>query len=123
MYIETLFAQALIWQTSFTPWVESSGPPVLSAPYGLKSVIAASSMFCRFWHGWSAHCASAGIGRKQKHNTEIAWTAVLLNLIPLLKSGRESGCVGGRGGSVPTLEVCTASVALSTRQICQRDQE
>src|SRR5882672_3209338 len=61
--------------------MESSGPPDLSAPYGLKSVMAASSMFCRFWHGWSVHCARAGIGRKQKHKTEIAWTALLINLI------------------------------------------
>src|SRR6266850_6043162 len=62
--------------------MESSGPPVLSAPYGLKSVTAASSTFCRFWHGWSVHCASAGIGRKQKDNTEITRTTVLFNLIP-----------------------------------------
>src|SRR5258708_26124390 len=82
--------------------VESSGPPVLSAPYGLKSVTAASSMFCRFWHGWSLHCASAGIGRKQKHNTEIAWTAVLINLIPPVKKRTRISGVGGRGGSVPT---------------------
>src|SRR6266436_1194065 len=89
--------------------MESSGPPVLSAPYGLKSVIAASSMFCRFWHGWSVHCASAGIGRKQKHNTEIVWTAVLLNLIPpvekwteiQLRWGQRMECPGA--GSVSRL--------------------
>src|SRR6266404_3059204 len=99
MYIETLFAQPLIWQTSFTPLVESSGPPVLSAPYGLKSVTAASSMFSRFWHGWSVHCASAGSGRKQKHNTEIAWTAVLFNLIPLVeKRTRKQVALGAEEG-------------------------
>src|SRR6476661_6904725 len=95
--------------------MESSGPPVLSAPYGLKSVTAASSMFCKFWHGWSVHYGRARSGRKQKHNIEIIWTVDLFNLIPPLKSGRGSSCEGAEEGMSRRLKVCRACERLSTR--------
>src|SRR5882724_10257795 len=118
MYIETLFAQALIWQATFTPLTESSGPPALSAPYGRKSVTAASSMFCKFWHGWSGHCASAGIVKKQKHNTEIAWKAFLLNLIPPVKSGREARFVLGAEEGVSRRSKCVPRAHECQYQLC-----
>jgi len=104
--------------------MEGSGIPVLFPPYALKSVIAASSMFCRFWHSWSVHWASVGIGRKQKHNTKISLTAALFNLVPLVEKWTRIKLSGGQrrecpdAGSVSRVRTTVNSYSLLHDAVC-----